>query len=508
MARAVIGIDLGTTNSCAAIADENGEVRLIPYMGGDFTIPSVFAIDKNGKELVGYEAKRQAQLNPEGTITGAKRLLGMSYDAEITQDLGSRVGYEIHAGNNDDVVVQAKNKTLRLTEIGAKILNKISSVAAEHLERPIDAAVVTVPAYFNDRQRQAVRESGELAGLKILHIINEPTAAALAYGAGRSLHENIAVYDLGGGTFDISIIEIRDKVFEVKATGGDVFLGGIDFDDVLTEYLLSEFNSQNNLDLSKDRVAMQRLREGAEKAKIDLSTADQSHLHIPFITIGPTGQPLDIETTITRDDFEALCSHLAERTFTTCAQVLDESGLNLEDISQVILVGGQSRSPLVQKQVEGFFGKAPSKQVHPDEAVARGAALYAWSLQDDSDLKLQLLDVLPMSIGIERADGEMHTIFARNTPLPNQKKLAFTTHKNEQPDVLMRLVQGDNHVARENVLLGEFSFSGFPIAEAGKARIEVIFDISTEGILSLNATDSDTGAQMTQKVSFGPDGEE
>lgn len=499
----IIGIDLGTTNSCAAICEQNGEVKLIPHRNGEFTVPSIYAVDEKGNELVGHEAKRQWQLNPRNTVFGSKRLVGTSMASELVTEMRRHVAYDMKEGPDNDVLIPVAGQPMRLHEISGKVLAKLRDVASNYLGVPVSRAVVTVPAYFNDRQRQAVHQAGKTIGLNILRIINEPTAAALAYGARQNTRQTVAIYDLGGGTFDISVIEIRDRVFEVKATGGDIFLGGIDFDNAIIQYILADFKSKHGLDLSGDQVALQRIRDMAERVKVDLSERAEVPVSIPFITMTDTGQPLDISLTITRDEFGLLTEHLVERTFTTVARVIDDAGLEPTQIHEVLLVGGQTRMPLIRNRIEEFFGKAPSKGVHPDEAVAIGAALYAWSLEDNSDLRVQLLDVLPMAIAIEGAGGKLHRLFERNTSVPNRRAFTFTTHQDNQSDLAMRLFQGDSMVPQENELLGEFTFTGLRPGPAGSVRVEVVFDVNSEGILALDARDLDTGAMMQQTVRFG-----
>ncbi|OGQ89442.1 MAG: 2-alkenal reductase [Deltaproteobacteria bacterium RIFOXYA12_FULL_58_15] len=496
----IIGIDLGTTNSCGAVSDENGNVTLIPYRGGQFTVPSIFAIDDKGNDLVGYEAQRQWQLNPKNTVFGAKRLLGVNFESEIVREMIKRVGYEIKRGDADDITIVVGGKDLRLTDISSRILGKIREVASSYLGEDIKRAVVTVPAYYNDRQRQGVYEAGELVGLEIVRIINEPTAAALAYGARKNTNESVAVYDLGGGTFDLSVISIRDRVFEVRSTGGNIFLGGIDFDNALIQYILSDFNTQHGIDLATDPIAMQRIRDMAERVKVDLSARHEVPLSVPFITMAGGGKPLDLNMIVRRVDLEALTAHLVDKTFDTCARVIDEAGLKPSEIDQVLLVGGQTRMPLIQNRIADFFGKVPSKSVHPDEAVAIGAALYAWSLDDRSDLRFQLLDVLPMAISIEKADATLHRLFGRNCSVPNQCQVTFTTHRDNQKDLVMRIVQGDAATVHDNTLLGEFTFADLRPGGAGSVRVEVVFTVSAEGILSLTAKDLDTGTQMSHTV--------
>ncbi|MBX7112715.1 MAG: Hsp70 family protein [Myxococcaceae bacterium] len=501
----IIGIDLGTTNSCAALVDgeQNGvpKVKLIPYKGGEFTVPSIFAIDDKGNELIGYEAKRQWQLNPKNTVYGAKRLVGRTFRSDIVETMQKVVGYQVKPSvDNKEVVIDVAKKEFTLQEVSARILNKIRDVASNHLRVPVHRAVVTVPAYFTDRQRQSVKDAGKLIGMEVVRIINEPTAASLAYGVGKGLNEKVAVYDLGGGTFDVSIIEIRGQVFEVKATGGDIFLGGIDFDNAMIHYILGEFEKKTGIDLSNDPVAMQRIKDLAERTKIDLSAREEAPFNIPFITMTPAGQPLNIEMRFTRKLLEQLTVELVDRTLKIVARVLVDSGLSTQDIDEVMLVGGQTRMPVVQERLTKFFGKVPSKAVHPDEAVAIGAALYAHSLQDDSNLRLQLLDVIPMAIGLERAGGGFHVVFPRNAAIPNAKQITATTSTDNQTELIMRIFQGDNDMVTRNEMLGEFTFSGIRPARAGQVEVEVTFDVSIEGILTMHARDPATGKEMRTTV--------
>jgi molecular chaperone DnaK len=496
----IIGIDLGTTNSCAAIVEDNGNVKLIPYKGGDYTIPSIFAIDDKGNELIGYEAKRQWQLNPKNTIYGAKRLVGRSYKSDVVDVMKKVVAYSMRPGKKNDVVLDVGKREFTLQEISAKILAKIRDVASSYLKTPIRRAVVTVPAYFNDRQRQTVKDAGKLIDLEVVRIINEPTAAALAYGVGRNLTQKVVIYDLGGGTFDVSIIEIRDRVFEVKATGGDVFLGGIDFDNAIIHHVLTDFASKTGIDLATDPVAMQRIKDLAERTKIDLSAREEVPFNIPFITMTAQGQPLNIEMKFTRKMLEKLTNHLIDRTLQMVARVLVDSGLSTKDIDEVMLVGGQTRMPIVQDRLTKFFGKPPSKGVHPDEAVAIGAAWYAHSLQDDTNLKIQLLDVIPMAIGLEKAGGAFHTVFPRNAPIPNAKQLLATTSMDNQTELAMRIYQGDHELVVKNDMLGEFSFSGIRADRAGRVQVEITFDVNIEGILTMRARDPATGREMRTTV--------
>ncbi len=496
----IIGVDLGTTNSCAAFVGPDGAVKLIPYKGGDYTIPSIFAIDDKGNELLGHEAKRQWQLNPRNTIYGAKRLVGRGFKSEIVETMKKVVQYNVRPGGEHDVLVDVAKKSFSMQEISSRILNKIREVASNYLRVPINRAVVTVPAYFNDRQRQAVKEAGKLVGLEVVRIINEPTAAALAYGVGKGLQKKVVIYDLGGGTFDISIIEIRDRVFEVKATGGDIFLGGIDFDNAMIHCVLKDFEKKTGIDLATDPVAMQRIRDLAERTKCDLSTREEAPFNIPFITMTPQGQPVNVDMRFSRKLLEELTASLLDRSLQIVARVLVDSGLSTQEIDEVMLVGGQTRMPAVQERLTKFFGKAPSKGVHPDEAVAIGAALYAHSLEDDTNLKIQLLDVIPMAIGLERAGGAFHTVFPRNASIPNAKQISATTSFDNQTELAMRIFQGDNAKVADNELLGEFTFSGIRSDKTGAVQVEITFDVNIEGILTMRARDPASGKEMKTTV--------
>ena len=496
----IIGIDLGTTNSCAAIVEKNGQVKLIPYKGGEFIIPSIFAIDEKGNELIGHEAKRQWQLNPRNTVYASKRLVGRSFSSDVVELMKGQVAYEMKPGERNDVVLDVGQKHFRLAEISAKILNKIRGVAQDYLGEKVQRAVVTVPAYFTDRQRQAVKDAGKMIQLEVVRIINEPTAAALAYGIGKNLHETVVIYDLGGGTFDVSIIEIRDRVFEVKATGGDIFLGGLDFDQAMIQYVLKEFAAKHGIDLSTDPVAMQRIKDLAERVKIDLSAREQAPFNVPFVTMTAQGQPLNIDFVFTRKLLEELTAGLVDRTFQILERVMADANLDPSRVDELLLVGGQTRMPSIQKRLTDRLGKPPSKGVHPDEAVAIGAALYANSLEDNSNLRLQLLDVIPMAIGLERAGGEFHVVFPRNAAIPNAKAVEATTSYDAQTEVAMRIFQGDHPEVSHNELLGDFLFSGLRPTPAGKARLEITFDVNIEGILTMSARDLDTGKQMKTTV--------
>jgi molecular chaperone DnaK len=496
----IIGIDLGTTNSCGAVVMPDRQVKLIPWRGGEFIVPSIFAIDHKGHELVGHEAKRQWQLNPTDTLYGTKRLIGRTPRDEVVETVQRSVQYEVHAGDRNGVALQCHGRSFRVEEVSAKILSKIREVASDWLGFPVQRAVVTVPAYFTDRQRHAVKEAGRLVGLEVVRIINEPTAASLAYGVGRKLQERVLVYDLGGGTFDVSVIDIRDRVFEVKATGGDIFLGGIDFDDALIRHVVDDFRARHGIDLSSDPVAMQRIRDLAERTKIDLSSRAEAPFSIPFVTITPHGQPLNLDVKLTRALLEELTGPLVERTVDLVRRVLEDASLQPSDIDEIMLVGGQTRMPLVQKRLTDIFGKSPSKGVHPDEAVAIGAALYGFSLQDDTDLRLQLLDVVPMAIGLEAADGRMHVVFPRNAAIPNARAVAATNSYDGQDELAVRIWQGDDPEAPRNELLGEFTFSGVRAGAAGQAKLEVLFEVNVEGLLTVSARDLDTGRQMRTTI--------
>jgi molecular chaperone DnaK len=496
----IIGIDLGTTNSCAAVVTAEGQVQLVPYKGGDYIIPSIFAIDDKGHELIGHEAKRQWQLNPRNTLYATKRLIGRAPRDEVVETVQRSVQYAVHAGTENDVAVDCQGKAFHVHEVSAKILAKIRDVASDHLGFKVTRAVVTVPAYFTDRQRQAVKEAGKLIDLEVVRIINEPTAAAMAYGIGKKLDERVLVYDLGGGTFDVSIIEIRGSIFEVKATGGDIFLGGIDFDNAMIRYVLEGFQKKHGIDLSTDPVAMQRIKDLAERTKIDLSARNEAPFSIPFITMTPQGQPLNMEVAFDRKLLEKLTQPLVDRSLKILGAVMVDAGVSASDIDEIMLVGGQTRMPAVQDRLTRFFGKPPSKGVHPDEAVAIGAALYGRSLQDNSDLKLQLLDVIPMAIGLEQAGGAMHVVFPRNAAIPNARAVRATNSENQQTELVVRIFQGDQPSTALNELLGEFTFSGVRPAQVGKTQLEILFEVNVEGILSMSARDLDTGRMMKTTV--------
>ncbi|MHB1846296.1 MAG: Hsp70 family protein, partial [Deltaproteobacteria bacterium] len=447
-----------------------------------------------------HEAKRQWQLNPKNTVYASKRLIGRTYKSDVVDTMKKVVAYEMDEGGKNDVVIKVGKKKLQMADISSRILNKIRDVAQDYLQQKVERAVVTVPAYFTDRQRQAVKDAGKLINLEVVRIINEPTSAALAYGVGKNLNERVIVYDLGGGTFDVSIIEIRDRVFEVKATGGDIFLGGIDFDNAMILHVTEEFKKKHGVDLTTDPVAMQRIKDLAERTKIDLSARNEAPFHIPFVSMTPQGQPLNIEMSFNRALLEKLTAGFVDRTIQVVEQVLRDASLTTKDIDEVMLVGGQTRMPIVQDRLTKFFGKSPSKGVHPDEAVAIGAALYAHSLENDTNLKVQLLDVIPMAIGLEKADGKFHIVFPRNAAIPNAKAITATTSFDDQTELAMRIYQGDHEEVTENELLGDFLFSGIKKGPRGAAQVQVTFDVSVEGILTMSAQDPSTGRQMKTTI--------
>ncbi|MFT4623771.1 MAG: molecular chaperone DnaK [Myxococcota bacterium] len=503
-----IGIDLGTTNSCCAYV-ENGTPRVITYRDGSRTIPSMFAIDKSGNRLVGNEAKAQATLNPDNTIAASKRLIGRNFGSSQMEKMQQVFTYELVEGDSSEVLIKVANQVFTLEQISAAILRRIKEAAEDALENEVDQAVITVPAYFNDRQRQAVRSAGKLAGLKVLRVLNEPTAAALAYGLGRTLNQRVAIYDLGGGTFDISIIDIKDKIFEVIATGGDTFLGGVDFDDRLMQFVLQKFVDQSGIDVSYDRSAVSRIRDASEMAKIQLSTHESTPIHLKDIAEDDDGVSLNLEIEVTREQLEGLTSDLIDRSIATCERILQEAGSTREALDEMLLVGGQSRMPMVRQKLESFVGKPPSHKVHPDEAVAIGAAIMAHSLSSKAGPQdMTLLDVLPMAIGINKVDGSMHVLFAKNQPLPDYKTRTLTTSKSNQRSIMLRIYQGESKYVAENELLGQFVFSGLRQAPRGQVKIEVTFHIDSEGILNLTARDIDTGKLVESRLKLGKDADE
>jgi molecular chaperone DnaK len=489
----VIGIDLGTTNSCVAVM-EGKQPKVIENAEGSRTTPSVVAFSSDGERLVGVPAKRQAVTNPENTLTATKRLIGRRFDDSEVQKDRKTVAFEIVKANSGDAWVKCRGQTYSPSQIGAFILMKMKETADSYLGQNVKNAVVTVPAYFNDSQRQATKDAGTIAGLNVLRVINEPTAAALAYGLDKSGDKIIAVYDLGGGTFDISILEIQKGVFEVKSTNGDTFLGGEDFDNVLLRYLVAEFKRDQGIDLSKDAMALQRLREAAEKAKIELSSTLQTDINLPYLTADQSG-PKHMNLKLTRAKFESLTEDLVKRTVEPCQKALKDAGVSKGDIQEVLLVGGMTRMPKVQSTVTDLFGRQPSKGVNPDEAVAVGAAVQGGVLAGDVTDVL-LLDVTPLSLGIETLGGVSTKLISRNTTIPTKKSQVFSTAADGQTSVDIKVLQGEREMAQDNKILGEFRLVGIPPAPRGIPQIEVTFDIDANGIVHVSAKDRGTGKEQ------------
>jgi len=493
----IIGIDLGTTNSCVAIM-EGTQAKVLENAEGARTTPSVVAFTDESEKLIGQPAKRQAVTNPENTIFAVKRLIGRNFDDPTVKKDVEAAPFKIVNSEKGDAWIEAKGEKYSPSQISAFILQKMKETAEKYLGQAVTKAVITVPAYFNDAQRQATKDAGKIAGLEVLRIINEPTAASLAYGLDKKQNKKIAVYDLGGGTFDVSILELGDGVFEVKSTNGDTFLGGEDFDNAVVDYLVSEFKKDNGIDLKSDKLALQRLKEAAEKAKIELSSAEQTDINLPFITADKTG-PKHINLKMTRAKLEALVEDLIARTIPPCKTALKDAGINASEIDEVVMVGGMTRMPKVLKEVKNFFGKDPNKSVNPDEVVAMGAAIQAGVLQGDVKDVL-LLDVTPLSLGIETLGGVSTKLIDKNTTIPTKKSQVFSTAEDNQPAVSIRVLQGEREMATDNKALGNFELVGIAPAPRGVPQIEVTFDIDANGIVNVSAKDKGTGKEQKIQI--------
>ncbi len=493
----IIGIDLGTTNSCVAIM-EGSQAKVLENAEGTRTTPSVVAFTDEKEKLIGQPAKRQAVTNPENTIFAVKRLIGRNFDDPTVKKDIDAAPFKIVNSEKGDAWIEAKGEKYSPSQISAFILQKMKETAEKYLGQAVTKAVITVPAYFNDAQRQATKDAGKIAGLEVLRIINEPTAASLAYGLDKKQNKKIAVYDLGGGTFDVSILELGDGVFEVKSTNGDTFLGGEDFDNAVVEYLISEFKKDSGIDLKSDKLALQRLKEAAEKAKIELSAAEQTDINLPFITADKTG-PKHINLKMTRAKLEALVEDLIARTIPPCKTALKDAGISSSDIDEIVMVGGMTRMPKVINEVKNFFGKEPNKSVNPDEVVAMGAAIQAGVLQGDVKDVL-LLDVTPLSLGIETLGGVSTKLIEKNTTIPTKKSQVFSTADDNQPAVSIRVLQGEREMATDNKLLGNFELVGIAPAPRGVPQIEVTFDIDANGIVNVSAKDKGTGKEQKIQI--------
>ena len=494
----VIGIDLGTTNSCVALL-EGGEPQVLSNAEGARTTPSIVGFAPPGEKLVGQIAKRQSVTNPENTVFAAKRLIGRRFDSDEATSFAGVAPFVIEAAENGDAWVRVGDRAYSPQEISAMVLAKMKETAADYLGEDVEDAVITVPAYFDDSQRQATQDAGKIAGLNVLRIINEPTAAALAYGLTNSDNQTIAVFDLGGGTFDISILEISNGVFEVKSTNGDTFLGGEDFDRALCELLITDFKNETGVDLRGDNMALQRIREAAERAKHELSSAQSTDINLPFIAASGEG-PSHLTATITREDFEELVSDLVARLVDPCQQAIDDAGIARDKIDEVVLVGGMTRMPLIQQKVEEIFGKAPNKSVNPDEVVASGAAIQGGVIKGEVD-EVLLLDVTPLSLGVETQGGIATAIIDRNTTIPTSNSQIFSTTEDAQSVVRIHVVQGEREMAKDNKTLGRFELVGVPPAPRGVPQIQVTFDIDADGVVNVSAMDLGTGKSQAIEVS-------